>query len=587
MGRKRKSTAQKSEAMQKKRNKSVCFNAEPAMTVVKRLDERKMPSPTKKNYIEAQEENYIIIKQTVLQSIISNVSCKECSESSLEVEFSKPNGFAQNIKVICNNCRFRFTNSTSNKVSDKENAFDINRRAVVAITEIGKGHAALEKFSYNMNLNCMDSKVFTRHLKLVHSSCVKSTCELLENVRTKVKQSHFVSSEAVADIAVSYDASWHKRGHTSNYSVGCIIDVLTGFVIDYEVLSKICYNCTQTANALGKDSAEFMAWYEGHAPYCDKNYEGTSGGMESEMAVRLWRRSENLGFRYTEIVSDGDAKAFHDLQALKVYGEETILTKTECINHVGKRMGTALRKLVETEKSRGVTLGGKKHGSLSEATIKKVTRYYRNAIIRNRGNISDMKKDIYAILQHCSSTDKKPKHSKCPLAEDSWCFYNRAIFLNQKPPAHKISIRTPLREDVVAKMMPIFQRLASDALLEKCTKGQTQNRNESLHNVIWGRCPKVSNASKMRVDIAAARGISDFNHGVRVSSVNALQTFFLSPANTSLIALKRIRTRHVRKALFKSTEAFKNYRKKVELAKIKINQKYKVKQGVSYAPGYF
>lgn len=592
MPRKRKSSCVRGEIMKKTRNEILSHGTSVTNKgeVAKRLDERKMPSPVKKNLSEELNENYLIIKQTVLQSIITNCCCQKCKEMCLEVNFGKQLGLAQNITVFCKNCGFGFSNDTSSKVPDQGNSYDINRRAVVAVTELGKGHVALEKLSCVMNLPCMDSKTFTRHLKHFHSFSAQSLHAQQQNICAKVKDAHSIlckSSSDICNIAVSYDATWHKRGHTSNYAVGCVIDVLTGFVIDHEVLSKFCHNCAQTEKALGKESPEFAYWYKGHLPYCQKNYVGSSGGMEVEMALKLWRRSESLGFRYVEVVGDGDAKTFHELQASNVYGDKNPLKKIECVNHVGKRMGTALRKLVDCEKKRGVTLGGKKHGSLSDATIKKVTRYYRNAIIRNKGNILAMKRDIYAILQHCSSTDKKPKHTTCPLGSNSWCFYNRATGLQQKPATHKTAIKTPLREDIVAKMMPIFQRLASDSLLERCSMGETQNRNESIHNMIWSRCPKTVNCSKVRVDIAAARGVSDFNHGVNISALNVFDLGFISPCQSTITTLKKIRTRHVRKALFKSTESFKLYRKKVELAKIGINQNFKHKEGVTYSPGTF
>ena len=40
------------------------------------------------------------------------------------------------------------------------------------------------------------------------------------------------------DITVSYDGSWHKRGHPSMYGVAAVIDIYTGLVVDYVVLSK-------------------------------------------------------------------------------------------------------------------------------------------------------------------------------------------------------------------------------------------------------------------------------------------------------------------------------------------------------------
>lgn len=37
-------------------------------------------------------------------------------------------------------------------------------------------------------------------------------------------------------IDVSYNGSWMKRGHTSMIGMGAIIEVYTGFIVDYEVL---------------------------------------------------------------------------------------------------------------------------------------------------------------------------------------------------------------------------------------------------------------------------------------------------------------------------------------------------------------
>ncbi|GFW89516.1 uncharacterized protein TNCV_1514671 [Trichonephila clavipes] len=100
-----------------------------------------------------------------------------------------------------------------------------------------------------------------------------------------------------------------------------------------------------------------------------------------------------------------------------------------------------------------------------------------------------MKTAIYASLMHCSSTDKKPMHGKCPEGESSWCFYKRAIAKGETPGSHS-SMRTYLSPQVVEKIMPVYQRLASDTILERCVAGKTQNSNESLHSCIWRKCPK-------------------------------------------------------------------------------------------------
>ena len=39
-------------------------------------------------------------------------------------------------------------------------------------------------------------------------------------------------------IAVSLDETWMKHGHKSMYGVACVIELNTGLVIDYHVMSK-------------------------------------------------------------------------------------------------------------------------------------------------------------------------------------------------------------------------------------------------------------------------------------------------------------------------------------------------------------
>ncbi|GFU73340.1 uncharacterized protein TNCV_4731571 [Trichonephila clavipes] len=59
----------------------------------------------------------------------------------------------------------------------------------------------------------------------------------------------------IIDVSVSYDGTWQKRGHTSNLGLGIIIDILSGLVLDFEVLSKYCHNCVVAGRDMGVDSA--------------------------------------------------------------------------------------------------------------------------------------------------------------------------------------------------------------------------------------------------------------------------------------------------------------------------------------------
>ncbi|GFT10535.1 uncharacterized protein TNCV_1942951 [Trichonephila clavipes] len=101
---------------------------------------------------------------------------------------------------------------------------------------------------------------------------------------------------------------------------------------------------------------------------------------------------------------------------------------------------------------------------------------------------------------------------KCPEGESSWCFYKIAIAKGETPGSHS-SMRAYLSLQVVEKIMPIYQRLASDTIHERCIAGKTQNSNESLHCCIWRKCPKEVFVSKRRLEIAVTDAIEKHNLG--------------------------------------------------------------------------
>ncbi|GFW76304.1 uncharacterized protein TNCV_1580831 [Trichonephila clavipes] len=199
-------------------------------------------------------------------------------------------------------------------------------------------------------------------------------------------------------------------------------------VIDYEILSKYCTECTAAVRDLSSDSPDFAIWYEGHKSECQINHTGSSSSMEMEAAAILWQRSiKECNMRYTCILSDGDSKTFQHLMSLNIYGKGKPIKKEECINHISKRLGTGLRSKIKEWRSKGVCIGGKKVGSLKETTIVKLTNFYRKAIKDNCNDVEKMKSAIYATLYHCSSTDAKPKHNKCPNGKLSWCFFQKSF----------------------------------------------------------------------------------------------------------------------------------------------------------------
>ncbi|GFY00113.1 uncharacterized protein TNCV_1342111 [Trichonephila clavipes] len=106
----------------------------------------------------------------------------------------------------------------------------------------------------------------------LEDSCL-STVKSLNDVRSQVK-SAYQSNSAITDIDVTFDGTWLTRGYSSQIGVGCVIDLLTGFVLDFEIMSKRCIECEHAKSGLGENSAEFHVWYEGHISSCAINHVG-------------------------------------------------------------------------------------------------------------------------------------------------------------------------------------------------------------------------------------------------------------------------------------------------------------------------
>lgn len=248
--------------------------------------------------------------------------------------------------------------------------------------------------------------------------------------------------------------------------------------------------------------------------------------MEVEAALTLFRRSlSKHGLRYTNIVCDGDSRTFVALCQDQTYGFIPF-TKEDCINHVKKRMGTALRALV-TKGKKGQPLGGK--GGLTQDLIKKLTNYYGMAL-RDNDNVQDMQKAVMATYYHITSTDQDPHHDLCPQGPQSWCQHQAAEAEKKPPPPHKYR----LGKHVAEALLPVYQRLSDMQLLSRCLGKKTQNAAESLHSVIWSLLPKDKNASLVATETAVHEAVCKYTAGARRAYAEYCATLGLQPGQHAL-----------------------------------------------------
>ena len=116
-------------------------------------------------------------------------------------------------------------------------------------------------------------------------------------------------------------------------------------------------------------------------------------------------------------VSDGYSKTHSMLLQQQPYGKDHLVEKMDCVSHVQKRMGTALRNLKTQYRGQkladGKTIGGV--GRLTDKAINSLQNYYGNAIRRNKGDVQAMMKAVQETLLHTNSTNEHPRHHLCPV----------------------------------------------------------------------------------------------------------------------------------------------------------------------------
>ncbi|XP_050709396.1 uncharacterized protein LOC126994185 [Eriocheir sinensis] len=360
--------------------------------------------------------------------------------------------------------------------------------------------------------------------------------------------------DGVVDVDVTFDGTWMTRGHRSHIGIAFVLEADTRQVLDFEVLCNHCIPCSKERTS-HRDT--FQEWFQTHKSRCHKNFEGKAGEMEAEAARRLWQRSETLGFRYITFVGDGDSSAYKAVCALNdgTGPYSCRVVKEECINHVGKRLGTRLRKLkketavmttTKTGKARRLSvLGGAK--KLTDHVIDKLSFYYNSAIRRTaRTTVEEMKQAIWQSFFHLSAKEDQ-HHALCPRGAQSWCFVKRAEAEGKQPESHstKSLYLASLPHEQLELVKGVYRDLASPTLLQKCLSGRTQNPNESLHSKVWRKASKDKNAGLHRIRFVTQVTIWEHNFGYQ--SYNLLQKLGLEISRTTRVvqeALDKQRKRH-------------------------------------------
>ena len=531
-------------------------------------------------------EGFRFIDISVLASVFETLRCPLCKQGRavLEEDDKAKMGLASLLILKCSSSKCKFENPfyTSNKVVNSQ-AFEVNRRVVLATRNIGVGHQGLVKFCSVMNmLPPMQENSFQDHLKAVKNAAQTAAEKSMSKAADEVKAFYEPEQDDVYNFGISGDGTWRRRGFSSCYGVVTAMSTVTGKALDCEIMSKECRFCMPWR---GKEATpEFQDWWEGHQHECQANFSGSSGAMDAAGLLAIFQRSiEKHSARYVEFLGDGDSKAHKKLVEEEVYGEVPV-EKLECVGHVQKRLGSRLRllkkRLGKTPLQDGKSIGGA--GRLTNSKIDKLQVYYGKAIRDNTHDIEAMKKAVKAIWHHTKSTDENPDHDLCPPGADSWCGFQRDLENGTSDYQHD----HPIPEAVADVIYPTFEALSDENLLSRCLHGGTQNQNEAINAMIWQRATKETHSSLPTVELATFLALCHFNDGAK-AIICVLKELGIVPGTHCRDACAKLDHRRLSHSERKGGAEAKKRRKQLRNWKKGYSETLEAREGPTYGAGAF
>ena len=402
-----------------------------------------------------------------MKTALKQLGCGECGEKHIvfKEDSTKRSGLYTAPYMFCEHCSHRipipFTFVGNSKV------LLINRKSVLANKCAGGTLASLQMLLGMLDLPMPVSKnSYTAHVQAISKYALLQAQASMDTARKEVRTFYKAESDdEIVDVVVSCDGTWQRRGFSSLLGAVFIICYESGKVLDFVVKSKFCKGCKHWEKK-DKDSDAYKWWKENHV--CDVNFDGSAGAMEPQGTLDMFRSSLQYGVRFKWLISDGDAKTHSLLLTEQPCGPDNLVEKADCVGHVQKRMGTALRNLKLQFKGQkladGKTIGGA--GRLTDKVINSLQNYYGDAIRRNRGDVKAMMKAVQATLLHCNSTNSMPRYHLCPKGPDSWCKWQQA-----QATGKEYDHKDLLPSAIVQVLRPIYNRLGSQSLLERCVDG--------------------------------------------------------------------------------------------------------------------
>ncbi|XP_066596275.1 uncharacterized protein [Prorops nasuta] len=426
-------------------------------------DRRIKPSQIKINESNEDKENHCEGRRIIdVNKVAEDLWCNNCNSaiSLRDIQVEKQYGIASKWLVKCQSCLNMVQVETSRKA--KNFYFDSNLKLAIGMLDAGIGEIKINTLLLALNVPSVTDKSLKRYERcvgpVIEEVANKSCVDAIEAEKYLTFQHQKENPEEQCDIDInnnndpinlvaSYDAAWTKRGrqHNSLSGHGSLMGYYSKKVLAYATRNICCNKCKQ------KHVKEHS---------CRKNHYGSSKSMESDMAVEIVLRNNNLietNCRVQTIIGDDDSSSIAALRRLSPY----VIQKWSDFNHVAKTFNSKLYEM-------------KLSATLRDYFIK----VFALAVKQNKGSDIKAKIALENIIPHAFG-----EHNNCgPYCEKD----DKNIHIFKYFKDGKCLTDFNLR-DKLDKIIKPFINCAPQ--IAQCASSQS---NESFNNTICSKHPKSS-----------------------------------------------------------------------------------------------
>ena len=199
-------------------------------------------------YEESEKLPTTVVDLEAVAKLFAPLLCPKCKCPALKltVDGGQRKCFVTHLQITCTNCEEVASEGYTSYTTTKDQSMEVNRKMVCAGLNVGAGYSNLMKFAEVIGMPGMTLKTHQYHVEKIFNSVLTVKSSILGDARARLWQ-HYekhnpaaIGKDGILNVAVSFDGSWAKRGHTSKIGFASAIEVMTGLVVDFHIMSLFC-----------------------------------------------------------------------------------------------------------------------------------------------------------------------------------------------------------------------------------------------------------------------------------------------------------------------------------------------------------